>query len=316
MSDGKLGHEVQSKGVAEALDVEVIVKHVEPTGLQKKFAPFLPVARREKFGTADSAFHRPWPDLAIGTGRQTVPYMRALKRHAGLATFTVILLDPRFDYAAADLVWIPEHDQKSADNIISTLTPPHLHSPSSLALLRSTEPPFPVDPSKKNVVLLLGGPNGRYKFTDETIQRLITSLSSLVGLGGISLWVTASRRTPQSLADAVRTTVSQTGGYFWDGTGVNPIAYFYAHGDVFIATADSINMVAEPCVTGRPVYVFHPDGGAEKFNRFHRALETYGATRPMPERFEQLDHWSYAPLYAADTIAAEVLKRWTPYHAA
>ena len=63
-------------------------------------------------------------------------------------------------------------------------------------------------------------------------------------------------------------------------------------------------MTGEPCATGKPVYVFEPEGGSPKFTRFHEALRRHGATRPLPERFERLETWSYAPLNSSETIAA------------
>lgn len=309
VSDGKAGHEAQSVGVAEALGLDVTMKPVAPQGLVRTFAPYLPVAKAEGFGTPDSPFHAPWPDIAIGTGRLTVPYMRQLKRAAGDETFTVILLDPKFGYATADLVWIPAHDLKSGENVISTLTPPHRHSPSSLALLRDQSPPFSLSTDKVHAVVLLGGPNGRHAYDRTTIKRFIESLRSLIKCN-VQLLATGSRRTPPDLEDAVRRLVEDSDGYYWDGAGDNPIAHFYARGDLFVVPADSINMVAEACVTGKPVFVFHPKGGAEKFTRFHTALEKHGATRPLPKTFSEIPVWSYPPLYAAEDIAQHIVRRW------
>lgn len=310
LSDGKMGHEVQSRGVADALDLDVTIKRVDPKGLARKFAPFAPVSRQEQFGSANSTFRPPWPDVAIGAGRLVAPYMRALKRHAGRDTFTIILLDPKFGLATADMVWMPTHDQKTGGNVISTLTPPHRHSPSSLALLRTEVLPFQVPQGKAKAVVLLGGPNGRHRYSDADITKLITSLRSLIKCN-VTLLATSSRRTPPELARAVKAVVEDSEGFFWDGTGENPLAHFYAHGDMFIVPADSINMTAEPCVTGRPIYVFHPSGGSEKFARFHQSLSDHGASRVLPDQFTHLETWSYPPLFASDTIAEEVLQRWS-----
>ena len=69
-------------------------------------------------------------------------------------------------------------------------------------------------------------------------------------------------------------------------------------------------MTGEPCATGKPVYVFEPEGGSAKFTRFHEALRRHGATRPLPERFERLETWSYVPLNSSETIAGEIARRW------
>jgi mitochondrial fission protein ELM1 len=123
------------------------------------------------------------------------------------------------------------------------------------------------------------------------------------------LLVTPSRRTPAGLANRVRALVTPR-GFVWTGEGENPYPLFLAHADAFIVPADSISMTGEACVTGRPIYVFHPDGGSAKFARFHEALAARGLTRPCPERFARLGGWSAAPHYAADAIAAEITRRW------
>jgi mitochondrial fission protein ELM1 len=99
-------------------------------------------------------------------------------------------------------------------------------------------------------------------------------------------------------------------GFFWSGEGDNPLPLLLAHADAFLVPADSISMTGEACVTGRPIYVFHPEGGSAKFARFHEALAARGLTRPCPERFARLGGWSSTPHYAADAIAAQITHRW------
>ena len=156
---------------------------------------------------------------------------------------------------------------------------------------------------------MLGGPNGDYLYTPAALARLASALQSLVRLGA-SLLITPSRRTPEAVTDFVREATEGAPRILWDGTGANPYPQFLAHADAFIAPADSVNMTGEPCATGKPVYVFEPEGGSVKFTRFHESLRTHGATRPMPERFERLETWEYAPLNSSETIAGEIARRW------
>ena len=127
-SDGKAGHEAQCLGVVEALGLEAEIKRVNPSGLAKWLAPWGPVARQESFGLKGSRLGPPWPAFAFATGRTTIPYIRALRRRAGLATYTVILMDPRTGPKSADLIWVPEHDRRRGPNVIRTLTAPHRFS--------------------------------------------------------------------------------------------------------------------------------------------------------------------------------------------
>ncbi|MBU1210300.1 MAG: mitochondrial fission ELM1 family protein, partial [Alphaproteobacteria bacterium] len=63
--------------------------------------------------------------------------------------------------------------------------------------------------------------------------------------------------------------------------------------------------------TGKPVYIFTPSGGSAKFSRFHSALSATGAVKPLPEGFNALDSWNYSPLDAAESIAAEIERRYS-----
>ena len=310
ISDGKRGNEVQSGGVFEALGLVSEIKLVEPRGLWRLLSPWGPVSPSEQFGGPQSPFRPPWPDFAIAVGRLTTPYIRALKRKAGLGTYTIILQDPKVCAAAADLFWVPEHDVRRGPNVVTTLTAPHGFSERTLSALRQHLPPALAALPSPRVALSLGGPNGDYRYGAEGMEHLESALRSLAALGA-GLMITPSRRTPAAVLASVQAAVRGLAAWVWDGEGDNPYPHFLAHADAFIAPADSINMTGEPCVTGRPVFVFNPGGGSPKFDRFHRALERYGATRPLPRHFDRLQTWSYRPLNSAETIAAEIARRWS-----
>ncbi len=309
VSDGKAGNDAQTRGVFDALGLSYELKRVDPTGIWKLLAPWGPVSPAERFGTAESPFRPPWPDFAIAAGRLTTPYIRRLKQAAGRLTYTVILLDPKVGAGAADLFWVPEHDRLRGPNVITTLTAPHSFTPRRLADLRRTMPPDIAALPAPRVAVSLGGPDGNYRYTPAAVTRLVSALRSLAALGA-GLMITPSRRTPAEVAALVRDATDGAQRQFWSGAGDNPYPHFLAHADVLVAPADSVNMVGEACATGRPVYVFEPEGGSPKRARFHDALRRHGATRPLPERFETLAAWSYAPLNSAETIAAEIARRW------
>jgi mitochondrial fission protein ELM1 len=309
VSDGKAGNDTQSRGVFDALGLSYRVKRVEPSGIWKVLAPWGPVDPAERFGTAASQFHPPWPDFAIAVGRLTTPYIRRLKRLAGDATYTVILQDPKVGARAADLFWVPEHDRRRGPNVFTTLTAPHSFTARRLADLERSMPPEIAALPAPRIAVSLGGPNGDYRYTPANLAHLASALGSLAALGA-GLMITPSRRTPADIAARVREATVRWRGWFWDGGGENPYPAFLAHADAFVAPADSVNMVGEPCATGKPVWVFAPEGGSPKFARFHAALARHGATRPLPARFERLETWSYAPLNSAEAIAAEIARRW------
>ncbi|MEO8651170.1 MAG: mitochondrial fission ELM1 family protein [Hyphomicrobiaceae bacterium] len=310
ISDGKAGNETQCRGVFDALGLKSEVKRIRPGRLQHLFAPHLPVARAERFGVPGSSFAPPWPDFAIAAGRLTAPYMRALKRHAKLATYTIILQDPKVPLTTADFFWMPEHDRKRGANVLTTVASPHGFSPDRLATLRAMPPPpaFAAVP-RSWVAVLIGGDGSSYAFKPEDMARFAAALRSLAE-SGAGLLMTPSRRTPPALFSAVDHATAGFPRFLWDGTGDNPYPAMLAHADRFVVTADSVNMCGEPAVTGRPIHVFTPSGGSAKFQRYHDALTRHGATRPLPDIVTALDSWSYPPLYSADDIALAIAQRW------
>jgi mitochondrial fission protein ELM1 len=309
ITSGMVGMDVQAQGVAEALGLAYEMKRVEPKGIWKFAAPWGPVAPSERFGEPGSQFAPPWPAVAISLGRGGVPYMRALRRKAGNATFTVVMQDPKTGLSTADMIWVPEHDRLRGANVFTTLTAPHSFTVERLAELRRTLPQAIAALPRPRVAVVLGGKNAVYKFRDEDDARLAGALASLGALGA-SFLVTPSRRTHARLLEVAERATRDFPRILWDGSGPNPYADFLAHADLLVVTADSVNMTGEACATGRPVLVFAPSGGSAKFRRFHAALEARGATRPLPDRLDAMPDWTYEPLHSVDDIAREIERRW------
>ncbi len=309
ITDGKIGMDVQCLGVANALGLVATVKHVTPKGVHRALAPWAPVARGEGFAREGSPFAPPFPDVAIATGRLSIPYMRALRRAAGPRTYAIVLQDPKTGQGIADLIWVPEHDRRRGVNIVTTLTAPHSFTPERLAGLRAELPAGIAALPRPRFAIILGGPSGAYRYGEATAARLGRSLAALAPDAG-SFLVTPSRRTPPDIMAAVELATRDRPRLIWDGTGANPYPQMLAHADVLIVPADSVNMTGEACATGRPVLVFEPDGGSSKFARFHDALRRYGATRRLREHSSGPIDWRYEPLDSARIIAAEVEQRW------
>ena len=313
ITDGKIGMDVQVRGVADALGLASEMKHVNPTGIHKLLSPWLPPAPRERIG-AGGAISPPWPAIVIATGRQSIPYLRKVRRLTNGQTYSVILQDPKTGGRSADLIWVPSHDRLRGPNVITTPTAPHSFTQARLASMRANVPPDIAALPHPRVAVMLGGATSEYPYSDACHRRLADALQSLARLGA-SFMITPSRRTHKELIAVVDAATTSAPRILWTGTGPNPYADFLAHADAVIPTADSVNMTSEAAATGKPVYVFMPDGGSPKFNRFHSALGAHGATRQLPDRLAALEAWVYEPLDAGRTIAAEIERRWRIAHA-
>ena len=305
VSDGRAGHLAITLGIAEALGVKAEVKPVAPGWPHAMLAPWGPARQ----GFIDELMSQPWPAIALGAGRQTVPAIRALKRRSAGRIFTVLGHDPRTGLGSADLIWVPQHDRLRGENVVATLTPPHRYGPARLAGLRVNVHPEIARRPGPFCAVFVGGPGGGYAWTAEDIGRFAACLKSMSRQGG-SFLITPSRRTPPALLAAVDEATAGTPRWLWRGKGENPYPAFLAHADAFIVTADSVNMAGEASATGRPIHVFHPQGGRPKFRLYHQALEAHGATRPLIGSAMPAKAWSYAPLDAASEVAAEIISRW------
>ena len=89
--DGKAGMMVQLRGVADAMGLDYELKIVNPTGLAKVLSPWGPTSGDGQMGQSGGLFPEPFPEIALATGRASIPYLRKLRRLTGPSCFTVTL---------------------------------------------------------------------------------------------------------------------------------------------------------------------------------------------------------------------------------
>ncbi len=305
ISDGVAGHLAITRGVAETLGLAAEVKAVAAGFPWRHLSPNGPADPSQ----LKALLAEPLPELVLGAGRQTVPFVRALKRAGRGRVFTVIFQSPRAGASSAHLIWAPSHDRLRGPNVITTLTPPHRFTAAALSDLRARAPAEIAALPAPRVALLLGGPGAGYVYDEATIRNFAAIIEGVAALAG-SLLITPSRRTPPALLAAVDAATTAKPRILWRGDGDNPYPDILANADLFVVPADSVNMAGEACATGKPVHVFMPPGGRGKFHRFHAALREHGATRRLDEAPSTLEAWSYEPLASAEQVAAEIEARW------
>lgn len=311
LTDGKAGDEVQCLGVAERLGLEPVIRRVTPGRPWVWLMPWGGIDPKDNPDRPGSPLAPPFPDIAIASGRRAVSYLRHLRKASGRRTFTVFLKDPRTGASAADLIWVPAHDSLRGDNVLVTLTSPHRLSPERLAAARRNPPHGLGHLPAPRVALVVGGNSQHHRFSERDIAGFLARLT-MVAQAGHRLMATTSRRTPPELAVAVRALVEQSGGFCWDGTGENPYTAMLALADAVIVTADSVNMVGEALVTGRPVWTVEPSGGSAKIARFLEALYATGNVRPL---IDSVEGPAYLPVDATQAIAVELARRFSLHRA-
>jgi uncharacterized protein len=255
-------------------------------------------------GAPESPLAPPYPDLLIASGRRAVAYLRHVKRASGGRTYTVFLKDPRTGPKTADFIWSPSYDGLRGQNVLTTLTPPHRVSAQRIEAARAQPDPRLAHLPHPRVAVLAGGNSRHHRFSEEDIARLMGHLTSIAEAGA-GLMVTASRRTPAALREALIALTAKHSGFFWDGTGENPYVALLALADFIVATADSFNMIGEAAATGRPLLVFEPSGGHPKLDVYMEGLKAHGVVHAFEGR---LEGQAYQPLNSTPQIADAIAR--------
>ena len=312
LTDGKAGDELQALSVAEALGLTPEIRRVKPRPPFTWAMPWGPIDPRERPGAPGSPLALPYPDLLIASGRRAVAYLRFVKKASGGRTYTVFLKDPRTGPGTADLIWSPDYDRLRGPNVLNTLTPPHQISPQRLEAARARPDPRLAHLPHPRVAVLAGGSSRHHRFTQADTARFIGHLTAVAETGA-GLMVTASRRTPSILREALAALTVRHRGFFWDGTGENPYVGLLGLADFIVATADSTNMIGEAAATGRPILVFEPSGGHPKLDVYIKGLKAHGIVHPFEGR---LVGQPYEPLNSTPKVAQAIAEGFSRHRRA
>lgn len=315
LTDGKAGMVAQASGLAERVGALLdlpIREFVLRSGFPWRFLPAA-VWPPGTMGLSPRSPRpeAPWPVMTVSCGRHGVGPALAIKQRSGGRTYAVHVQHPRAGLSRFDLIAAPRHDRLDRKNAISTLGAVHRVTPEKLVREgaiwgeRLADLPFP------RVAVIIGGANGVYRFGRAEAEALGLLLRRMAEQQGVGLMVTPSRRTGSEQIEALAQALDGTGAYLWDMAGQNPYPGILALADHILVTCDSVNMVSEACLTGKPVQVINlPGTGTGKFDRLHTALRDAGLTRPFAGTLES---WTYEPLdetgRVAQRIAAELAPR-------
>ncbi|MCL1635552.1 mitochondrial fission ELM1 family protein [Luteimonas sp. SX5] len=303
VSDGRAGNHRQAVALASALRLGPVDEQTLHTRIPWRWAA------PQRWPGAAGAFgadflRRQAPALAIGCGRQAALATRLLRERGARV---VQILDPRLDPHHWDLVIAPEHDGLHGDNVVTLLGSLHPVDAAWLAQARSRFAAF-ADLPHPRTALLLGGDSAHARFGRMAFEVLASKLEVALARDGGSVLVTASRRTPPDLLQALRHRYDETPGVVWRGAedGDNPYPGLLAWADRIVCSPDSVNMISEACATTAPVFVFDPERVGGRPRRFIDALLRRGRIRAMDTA---LAPFAVDPLRETARVAAEVRTR-------
>lgn len=193
----------------------------------------------------------PWPRLVLGIGYRSVSVALAIRRMAGPDTKLVRLGNPRMDPGNFDLViTTPQYDVPDAANVVRL--------PAGIGTAAATEPTreesdWLAKLPRPHRLLLVGGNTFMWKLTPDTIGAAAAALKSKPG----SVIAVSSGRTGKALMEAVtRALKGSEHGLVWGRFPRYPV--LLTNADEIHVTADSVAMVSDAVVSGKPVGLVLP----------------------------------------------------------
>jgi mitochondrial fission protein ELM1 len=245
------------RAVAEALGGQVIAKPLKYNALYRVPDLVLGASLRSLAEERRSAIAPPWPDLVVGVGRRSIPVARWIRARSGGQAKLVQIGRPRAPLDWFDLVvTTPQYRLPDGPNVLQLLLPP-LSPPSldaaELERWRKAFAPLP----RPWIAVLVGGARPPYRFEVPDAVLLAQQADALAGRLGGALLVTTSPRTGPAQARALIDTIARPAHHnLWSPDADNAHYAILALADRFIVTGESVSMLAEACVSGKPVAIY------------------------------------------------------------
>jgi hypothetical protein len=195
----------------------------------------------------------PWPDLIIMVGRRAVPIARWVREQSGGRTRLVLVGHPRVDPATFDLVFTTRQ-YLTPEGASMRLQP--------LAMSRYREPPAPTRQERAwldalprpLLLIMIGGKTRHWQLRPHFIAGIAKELAVRAGRSNGSLVVARSARTSEEVLDRIEAELEDSSCEWRVVRDEFPrFPVLLTEADQLFPTADSISMISESAITGKPV---------------------------------------------------------------
>lgn len=269
LTDGKAGHENQSKAFARALGYDFDLVEIHFKSAFHKALSYL----FDRLGIHSLGLFKSIPDknsnyaAVLGTGSGTFYAAKSLARKMGVKC-GVVLYPRGYRIASFDCVLAPAFDRPSpAPNVITI--PVNLVASDEAFYAAGTEAfRARYTPSEKPAVaVIVGGPNKCSTMSADWMKAQLERI--FADTPDAEHWVTTSRRTPPEV-EAVVDSFPFDYKLLYSKDHFNPIPAFVKLARTLYVTAESTGMISESCTFGTAeVHVLdNLKPGPHKFRRF------------------------------------------------
>jgi mitochondrial fission protein ELM1 len=250
-------------------------------------------------GTARALIAPPWPDLVLSVGWRSAPVARWIGREGG--SRLVHIGRPRAPLDGFDLVLTtPQYHLPEASNVIELDAPMTRLSAEALTNAAAQWQGRLAHLPRPWIAVLIGGDAPPLRLTPEATSELGAKADALARSRGGSLLVATGPRTGTAATEAFLSRIGvPMHSFLWGGGAENPYTGYLALADEIIVTGDSISMVHEASLTGKPVHLFDlPVTGSWPLRRLQWIDNRFNGTgRTASQTYLNLirNGWFYPP---------------------
>ena len=305
LTEGMHGMISQVEGLAKALDIEFIHEKIVINNFWKIIPPrFTPIKKFVFKNNLKKDFN-----IVISCGRKSVIPSIFLKKKYGNKIVNIHIQDPKVSLKNFDFIIVPEHDNLVGENVLQSKGAIHYLQENELE--KSKNYLKSEIKKEKLVTLIMGGPNKYYDYNDEDIDKIFKKIKENFINNGYQLVFIPSMRTPQIIIDKAKNYYNENQIII---TSIDKNAYLSSLklSDHIVVTCDSISMISEAAITGKPIYVAHMPN-KKKNERFKKFFDLFKSLNIIRDLEDSVEYWSYKKLDETNRISRYIKDKLKNY---
>jgi len=305
LTEGAHGMISQVEGLASAMNATFDHKIVKLKNIFKLIPPKFSPKSKSVFNFSElTKSSNPLPDYLISCGRKSVIPNIVLKSY--FKNFynhnikNIHIQDPKISSNNFDYIIVPEHDNPLEGNNI-------IRSVGALHYVTEKEVENSNHEEKLVISIILGGPNKYYLFSENEIEKFIFNITQAKN-NITKINIIGSRRTPPQLFENIKKKFNTNIFNYDFSLKKENYLKLMSEASHIVVTSDSISMISEAAITGKPIYVAElvKNKNDYRFQRFINLFEKLGIIRKLDQT---LDNWTYEKLYETKRIANLILNK-------
>ena len=299
LTEGLHGMISQVEGLAKALDLDYFHEKIELKSPWNLIPPsFTPKKKFIFKNQVTKEF-----DVIISCGRKSVIPSIVLKKNSRKKVVNIHIQNPKVSLDNFDIIVAPDHDSIEGSNVLISKGAIHYLTSDEINKAKGYLEDK-IEKQKEVITLILGGPTKYYNYDNESMIQIFSKINKQIVENNTQLIVIPSNRTPEKTIQFAKEYFNKN-RLILDKVDKQGYLSSLALAKYIIVTCDSISMISEAALTGKPIYVaMIPAMKSDKrFQKFRNLLESMNIIRILENN---LEIWSYEKLDETNRIAKQI----------